>query len=178
MDFRQVDKSTVNAKLLRFAKYCDDLAFGAEMPLRSAFEVRNAHWLFGFITTLDVLEGGGDFRFTYCGDFWKVALNYDMTGWRLSEAEACGRLVGLRPNYDAAIKARAPRYRFGKWVWPDGRFVRIERLVVPFAGENGEVAMIAATAQCEKSFAEIVTYNASGVPRLVLEFSTSAMAAA
>lgn len=171
MDFRHVDKKTVSSNLLRFAKYCDGLAGGAELPHRDAFAIGDVHWLFGFIVTADVLEDGRDYRYATAGDFWKVAMNFDLSNTRLSELEACGRLTNVRPNYDAARQARAPRYRTARLTWPDRKFIRYERLVVPFAGDDGAVSMLVVAAQCDKSFEELLAYKGTGEPRLVLELS-------
>jgi hypothetical protein len=176
MDFRQVDRSIVSPGLLRFAKFCDDLAASDPMPHRDRFHVREVPWLFGFLTVVDVLEGGRDYRFSYCGDFWKVTLNADMSGCRLSEAESCSQLSANRPNYDAAVKARAPRYRFGRWIWPNKHFIRIERLIVPFCDDDGEVSMLVIAGHCEKTYREIHDdCLAYGAPRLELETSTPDM---
>ncbi len=181
MDFREVDKRTVSRDLLRFADYCLSLTEGGPMPHRHSFEVRTVPWLFGLIATVDVLDGGADYRFAYSGDLWKLALHCDLTGLRLSEIEASSARMplALRTHYDAAVRARAPRYRFGRWIWPDEYFIRLERLIVPFAGKGGAVSMLVVAVQCEKSIGEIMEEcRHRGEPRLELELSRRAVAAA
>jgi hypothetical protein len=171
MDFRLIDKSSVHHNLLRFAVYCETLANGAEMAQQSLFEARNTPWLFGFIAVVDVLEGGADYRYAYAGDFWKAMLGYDINATRVSELEACGRFPNVRSNYDAAVRARSPRYRTARLSWPDGKVFRYERLVVPFAGDDGAVAMLVVAAQCEKPLSDLLAYRGLGEAKLTLELS-------
>jgi hypothetical protein len=177
MDFRQVDKASVTPALMRFAGLCETLADGGDLPHRNRFEVRNAPWLFGFFSTVDVLKGGHDYRYIESGDFWRVMLNLDLVGARLSELEACGQMQNIRANYDAALRSRAPRYRTARLNWPNGMELRYERLVVPFAGNDGEVSMLVVAAQCEKPLQELMSYQRFGAPKLSLEFSAAAQAA-
>lgn len=171
MDFRLVDKSAVHPNLMRFAEYCATLAGGEGMPLKSQFAVRNAHWLFGFVAVADVVGGGTDYRYSHAGEFWQIMMGYDIASVRLSELEACGRFPNVRSNYDAAIRARSPRYRMARLSWPDGRTFRYERLVVPFADDAGEVAMLVIAAQCEKPLSELNLYRGAGEAQLTLELS-------
>jgi hypothetical protein len=178
MDFAHVDQSKISPEILRFAHHCSHLAGGAAMPKCGSFHPRDVPWLFGCVTTIDVLDGGRDYRFSFCGDLWRVMLNYDMMGWRLSEAEACNRLTTVRPNYDAATGARSPRYRFGRWSWPDGQAIRYERLIVPFANDEGNVAMLALAVHSMEPLGEAFAGNRSGQPTLELECSTPDLCAA
>lgn len=171
MDYRLVDKASVHPNLLRFASYCESLAGGAAMPQSSAFNARDAHWLFGFLAVADVIENGSDYRYSYAGDFWKVMLGYNIDSVRMSELETCGRFPNVRSNYDAAVRAQCPRYRTARLSWPDGKFFRYERLVVPFAGVDGEVAMLVIAAQCDKPLSELIEYRGAGEAQLTLELS-------
>jgi hypothetical protein len=177
MDFRLVEKSQVSPALMRFADYCAHLADGAEMPLASAFNLSDLHWLFGYVVIADVIDNGRDYRYTHTGGFWKATLNYDLTSQRLSDLEALGRLPTFRAHYDAVVRARLSRYRTARLTWPDGRILRYQRLVVPFAGEQGEVAMLAIAAQSDKSFADLMEYKSTGEPKLELELSKEPAAA-
>jgi hypothetical protein len=179
MDFRLVDKTMVDPSLLRFAQFCDDLAGNAPMPRRERFRIRDATWLFGYLKVADVLGGGRDFRYSYVGDFWHTMLNYDLTGARLSELEACGMMTNVRTNYDAALKAHAPRYRFGRWVRPNRRFIRTERLLVPFTDDGETVSMLVIAVHCKKAYSEILEeVRDAGPARLELEFSQTVKQAA
>lgn len=178
MDYRLVEKGTVHPNLQRFAAFCETLAGGEGMPLASAFEVRHTHWLFGFLALADVIEDGDDYRYSYAGDFWKIMLGYDVAGVRMSELEACNRFPNVRSNYDATVKAREPRYRTAKIVWPDGKSFRYERLVVPFSGADGRVAMLAIAAQCDKPLSELMAFRGAGEAQLTLELSTPAKGSA
>jgi hypothetical protein len=181
MDFRLTDKKLVHPGLLRVAEMYERLGGDGVMPHRAQFEPRNAPWLYGFIIMMDVLagaEGGRDYRYTDTGAFWQLTFGFDLTGIRLSEFEACGQLTAVRTNYDHAVEARAPRYRFGRMIWPSGQFIRYERLVLPFAGSDGEVSMLVLAAQSDRSLQEIIACKGLGEPRLELELSAASAAAA
>lgn len=171
MDFREVDQSTVHPNLIRFARYCENLAAGDDMPPARLFEVRDAPWLFGFIAVADVLGSGADYRYSFAGDFWRVMLNYRMDGVRLSELEECGRFPNVRSNYDAALRYRAPRYRSARMTWPDGKYFRYERLVTPFSDEEGGVGCLVIAAQCDRSMQDLMTYRGAGEAKLTLEIT-------
>jgi hypothetical protein len=178
MDFLQVDQSKVSPDILRFALHCRQLAGGAAMPKRRDFAPRDVPWLFGCVTAIDVIDGGRDYRFSYCGDFWRVVVDCDMLGWRLSEAESCNRLTCVRFNYDSAVCARSPRYRFGRWTWPNGLSIRYERLLTPFADDNGKVTMLVLVARPEKPLSELFALPRNGLPRIDLEATAPDMSLA
>lgn len=169
MDFRSVDKALVHPNLLRFARYCDELAGGAEMPSRKTFEVRNVPWLYGFVIVAEVIESGADYRYSYVGEFWKAILNYDTNNLRLSELEECGRFTNVRPNYTAAVQNRAARYRRAQITWRDGKHISYERLVMPFCNETGVVTELVVAAQCDRPLEEILAARGIGEGRLTLE---------
>lgn len=169
MDFRAVDKALVHPNLLRFAQYCEELAGGAEMPPRSVFEVRNVPWLYGFIIVAEVIGGGTDYRYCYVGDFWKAILNYETCNLRLSELEECGRFTNVRPNYDAAVRNRAPRYRRAQISWRDGKSAFYERLVMPFCDKVGTVTEIVIAAQCDRPLEQLLAMRGVGEAKLTLE---------
>lgn len=177
MDYRQTDISRVHPNLRRFAEYCQGLAKGGVMARAGDFRLSEAHWLFGFINIVDVINGGEDYRYASCGTFWKLILGFDLTGARLSEMEAVGRLKDLRDNYDHTVAAGAPRYRAADLYWPGGPSLHLERLVVPFAGPDGKVSMLTVAAQCNCSLQELFARHSLGEARLVLEPSRRAEAA-
>lgn len=167
MDVRSVDKALVHLNLLRFARYCDELAGGAEMPSRKAFEVRNVSWLYGFVIVAQAIEGSVDYRYSSVDEFWKAILNYDTNNLRLSELEECGRFTNVRPNYTAAVQNRAARYQRAQIMWRDGKRVSYEWLVMPFCNETGVVTE-QVVAACDRPLEEALAARGIGEGWLTL----------
>lgn len=176
MDFRQLEKYSTNPNLLRFAKYCEGLAGDKSMPHRQDFLPGNIHWLYGCFYAVEVMEGGRDYRCTFDSTLFGALYGFDLLGKRISELEACGRLSVQRRDFDAVTAAGAPRYRTGRLVWPDRKSIRNERIIVPFAGDDGNAALLVVAAQCDKPFQELRGYKGIGEPHLELD-ELDAMAA-
>lgn len=169
MDFRQLEDNSPSTNLLRFAKHCDGLAVGKAMPHRNDFHPNDAHWLFGYIYTVEVMDSGGDYRFTFSSTFWNTVYGFDMIGERLSELEACGLLATQRKEFDEVVTSRAPRYHTGELAWPDLSSIQHERLIVPFAGDDGRVSLLVVASQCDRPFPDLMRFKGINIPRLLPE---------
>lgn len=176
MDFRDVNIATIHPNLQRFARHYEKLATGAILPKQTRFELREIHWLYGFINLVDILDNGRDYRYQHVGDFWKAILNYDITGVRLSELEACGRFENVRTNYDTAVETRSPRYRVAQLSWPGGKMVQIERLVVPLTDKNGNIVQLVVAAQCSQPLDEVLSGKGTGEAQLIVELTGPGLA--
>ena len=171
MDFAAVYKASARADILRLARHCDALAGTHEMPLRRDLRPADVTWLLGRIYLIDVLDGGADYCFRLFGIFWEKMYGSDLTGQRLSEIEAAGRLTALRGDYDTVLAARAPFFHPGKLVWPNQKSIHYERLLIPFSDDSGQVSLILAAAGCDVSLDDLVLHRGRGqeLPRLVLD---------
>jgi len=169
MDFTAVYKSSARPEILRLARHCDALAGTRQMPHRQDLNPTNVTWLLGHLYLIDVLDGGADYRFRLFGVFWEKMYGIDLTGQRLSEIEATGRLAALRGDYDAVVAAGMPFFHPGRLIWPNQKSIRYERLLVPFSGDDGQVSLILAAAGCDVPFEDLVLHKGKGLPRLVLD---------
>jgi hypothetical protein len=169
MDFTAVYKVSARADILRLARHCDALAGTRQMPHRRDLHPADVTWLLGRLYLIDVLDGGADYSFRLFGIFWEKMYGMDLTGQRLSEIEAAGRLTALRGDYDTVVAAREPIFHPGALVWPNQKAIRYERLLVPFAGDDGQVSLILAAAGCDVSLDDLVLFRGKGLPRLVLD---------
>jgi hypothetical protein len=169
MDFTAIYRASARADILRLARHCDALAGTHELPLRRDFRPADVTWMLGRIYLIDVLDDGADYCFRLFGIFWEKMYGTDVTGRRLSEIEATG-LAALRGDYDAVLAARAPLLHPGKLVWSNQKSIHFERLLIPFAGDNGQVSLILVAAGCDVSLDDLVLYRGKGgLPRLVLD---------
>lgn len=175
MDFRDVDIEGIHPNLKRFAVYYQKLALGAVLPKKDMFELRDVHWLYGFINLVDILDNGADYRYNHVGDFWKAILNYDITGVRLSELEDCGRFANVRINYNNAVETRSPRYRIAELIWPGGKSVKVERIVVPLTDDDGNIVQLVVAAQCSEPLDEVLAGRGGGEAQLIVELTSPSL---
>lgn len=157
-----------NANLLRVIRYFASMTGGKPMPHYSCFRPNDLHWLFGHFYTVKVLDGGTDYRIGFCGPFWALMYGSDMTGCRLSELEACGRMRALRPVYNAVVAARHPSYCVGRMTWRGGQSIDHERVTIPFADDDGNPALLLVAAQCNRELSEVLQAKGCGEPILEL----------
>ncbi len=169
MDFAAIYKKSARVDMVRLAKHCDALAGTREMPHRRDLRPADVSWMLGRFYLIDVLNGGADYCFRLFGTFWEKMYGADLSGQRLSEIEATGRLTALRGDYDTVVATRAPFLHPGKLVWPDQKSISYERLLIPFSDDNGQVSLILAAAGCDVSLDDLVLYRGKGLPRLVLD---------
>jgi len=172
MDFAAVYKVSARADILRLARHYDALAGTRQMSHRRDLRPAEVTWLLGRIYLVDVLDGGADYCFRLFGIFWEKMYGTDVTGQRLSEIEATGRLTALRGDYDTVVATRAPFFHPGKLVWPNQKSIHFERLLIPFSGDNGQVSLILVAAGSDVSLDDLVLYRGQRgqeLPRLVLD---------
>jgi hypothetical protein len=154
--------------LVRAAKVYARLAAGRLMPHRSDFSPCHFAWMLGRMYLLDVLDGGADYYFRILGTFWQTIYEANLRGQRLSELEAQGMLTKLRNHYDGILADPAPTFRLGTVVWPDGSHIEFQRLMLPFAGDDGKTALIVGTGACDKSNDDLIFFRGLGFPILIL----------
>jgi hypothetical protein len=127
--------------------------------------------MFGRLYIVDVLDGGADYRFRLFGAFWHTVYGRNLTGARLSEIEASGNLLALRPHYDECVAKRSLAFKPGRLVWPNKQVIAFQRLLIPFSKDSYGVSMLLCGAYCEIPYEDICLFQGAGVPQLVLDES-------
>lgn len=163
------DSHDIHPNLLRLAQHFTRQTKRGFMPLREAFQQDELSWLYGYYYVVDVLEGGHDYRFGYCGHCWQIFYGLDLTGERLSEVEDYPHLRGRRADYDAVVHARHPAYAVGILQWPGGSQAHFHRIIIPFADEAGTPSMLLVAAQSEIAPSQLLQYKVHGNPRILVE---------
>lgn len=162
-------RSRAHPDLVRFAEHCDKLASGHPMPRREDFRPSDVSWMLGHLFIVDVVDDGEDYCFRLFGDFWQTILGFDLTGQRLSGLESFGFLTALRPEYASVVATQKPQFHPGKLVWPDGKTIDYQRLLIPFSREGNQVSLILGAAHCENEIEDLILFVGQGLPQLVLE---------
>lgn len=156
--------------LIRLARHCEELAGLSDMPHREEFNPGPVlRYLPGRLYLVDVLDGGADYRFRLFGMFWQTIYGRNLAGLKLSDIEAAGQLLALRPHYDTCLAKRAPVFLPGKLIWQNRHAISFQRLLIPFAEGEGNVSMLLCAAYCDISQDDLCLFQGSGIPKLVFD---------
>lgn len=169
MKLQQLMQGTVHNDLLRLAQYCNHIAAGKPLAFRRDFDPFATGWMLGSMYMVKVLDGGADYRFGLFGESMREVQGRDNTGRLLSEIGIPGLTDTLRDEFDEMMLQREMLYRRGRLVWPAGESIELERLLIPLAGDDGEIGYIlgAQHYQCPLEF--VVLFKGKGIPRLETE---------
>ena len=156
--------------LVRVAECYEELAGDRLMPHRSEFSASRFRWMVGRMYLIDVLDGGGDYRLRLWGDFLQVVYGLAVTGQRLSELELEGQRpsTALRQHYNVIVASKAPLFQPGAAVWPNGACIQYQRLMLPFADDEGRVSLILGAVASNVSNEDLVFFRGLGSPSFVL----------
>jgi len=170
MEFGATFERLAHPDLIRLARHCQGLAPPHQLPRRADFDPAPVmRYLAGQLYLIDVLDGGADYRFRLFGLFWQTVYGCNLAGELLSDIEATGNLLVLRAHYDACVAQRAPIFRPGKLIWPDRHAIAYQRLLIPFAGDDGAVSLLVCAAHSDIPREDVCLYQGLGVPRLELD---------
>lgn len=150
--------------LLKFADHCAQLTRVGRLPHRDSFRASQVRWMFGHLYLVDVLEQGADYRCRLWGLFWETIFGVNMRERRLSDLERDGQVSHLRSEYDSIVADGKARFRAGRVIWPDNKAVGFARVIVPFAGDDGCVSMLACGGTSELSPDDLVFFKGLGMP--------------
>lgn len=142
------------------------IAAGRAMPHRNDFAVSRFRWLLGRMYLLDVLDGGADYRFRLLGQFWRIIFGVELSGCLLSELEAKGLLMNVRASYDALVANPAPTIYSGTLTWPNSPVLDVQRVLLPFAGDGGELSLILCAASCGKPLEDLIFFTGLDFPNV------------
>jgi hypothetical protein len=168
-EFRRPAGIEAYPDLAKLVDYCQLLADDCDLPHRKDFLPSRVRWMFGHLYLVDVLEGGADYRCRVWGQFWEAIFGCDLQGKLLSDLERAGHVLHLRAIYDDIVATRQMHLRSGQVVWPDDKAVRFVRVIIPFAGDDGNVSMLLGGATSQMSSDDLVYFKGLGMPRFSLD---------
>lgn len=149
-------------ELVQLAQYCEALSNGLRLPRWSDFRPSQITYLLGRLYVVEVLSGGADYFFRLSGVYMKEIYGSDLAHCTLSSLPDTPLKVALRRNYDEVVASGQPVCAAGTLVWQEGSRIEIERLLVPFAGENGQLHIILGAVQCDAPLEMIQLYRGNG----------------
>ena len=160
--------SSALPELVRVAECYEALTGDRLMPHRSEFSASRFRWMVGRMYLIDVLDGGADFRIRLWGDFLQIVYGVDQTGVRISEMEDRRLGDSLLRHYGNIVASKSPHFLPGAAVWPNGACIQYQRLLLPFAGDDGEVSLIVGMAASDTANDDLVFFKGLGTPSFVL----------
>jgi len=169
MDATPLFDHATHPDLAHLLDHCRKLAGENELPRAEDFRPSDTRWAIGWISLVDVLDGGADFRIRLFGSVCQSVFGADLTGLRLSQIESAGSFVGMTSDYVKVVHDRRPAYHSGKVIWPNGTELCFDRLLVPFAGRNGDVCRIVAAADCGMPAEDVVIMRGFGPPTVIAD---------
>ncbi|WP_026987773.1 PAS domain-containing protein [Fodinicurvata fenggangensis] len=138
-------------RLLSFRDHWKSLCNGAAVAKRSAFDIVEApRALLGHLILLDVLDDGTDFRYRVVGTKIAEEIGRDFTGETVLEYHARHESREVIDGYAEIVKSGEPHLYRGNLYDLGREYVTYERLAVPLAGPDGDIASILACFQFER----------------------------
>lgn len=138
-------QSALLQKLLDYWK--DKCGDREDMPVVGALDLLDAPLeALPFCLVVDVEPGGADprFRFRYVGQEIVRRYGEDPTGRYLDELDFGATGQTIRRDYSTVVDTSAPARFFGEMRKQDGRWLRFERLLLPFSATGARVDVIMA----------------------------------
>ena len=157
----------IHPNLSRLVRYFAETAPNKTVALQRDFNLEALYWLFGCFYAVKVIDGGADYRFGYCGTCWQSFFGFDPSEKLLSEVENIEQLKTKRAEFDAVVAAKRLHYTIGCLVWPEDKTIRFDRVILPFADNDGRISMLLVAAQGEGNLANISRFKIRGYPRIV-----------
>lgn len=117
------------------------------MPSRADFQPRETVRFLPLISLIDVIEGGGDYRFRLVGSAVEEMLQTSLTGSKLSEYPHRESAEIMRRMYDIVVKEKSPAFQKSKMRHPDHLGTEYAVLCLPFSDNDRDVNMIIVASQ-------------------------------
>lgn len=169
MEFGSNFEQRACGELITFARFYQALCGSRQVPHRDDFHPSDVPWIAGRLYTVDVLEGGADYRFHSWGIYLKAVFGADLSNRKLSDIELAGRLELTRSDLDAVVSGKCPVFRTGLLVWPNHQTLGFERVMVPFCDNFGNVSLILSVFHGDKPVHEMMLMRGIGIPQVLLD---------
>jgi hypothetical protein len=142
----EIDPGELKHPTLAFLRsWWDEKRHGRRMPARADINPSEFKHHLTWLMTLDVLEGGRDFRHRIVGDDIAHYFAWNPTGKTVTEAFATqppSLTDVVLAIYRDVVAKRVPVSAFGDAGWAGRNIERCEALHLPISGEGDSVGMI------------------------------------
>jgi len=169
MNFGCLFSRYLHPEIAGFARYMCDLAGDDPLPRASLFNPGDIASIVDYVYTARYLPGENDYLLGYSGNCMHLLFGADLGGMRLSEVGDAILRQSQHDSYDRVIRTHLPLYMRGYYVWPNGKSVPIERLLVPMVDEDGHANTICGISIPGVAEVDLAMYTGQGPARLVGE---------
>lgn len=159
----------LHPEIAGFARYMCDLAGDDPLPRASLFNPGQIASIVDYVYTARYLPEKNDYLLGYSGSRMRLLFGADLGGLMLSEVGDPILRQNQRESYDRVIRTHLPLYMRGYYVWPNGKSVPIERLLMPMVDEEGRANTICGMSIPEVAEVDLAMYTGQGPARLVGE---------
>lgn len=162
MDFASVYGRLVDPDLIDLAHYCETLAGGQDLAPWKSFRPEAVPAMMGRLYVAEVVDGGADYFIRLSGMLMREIYGSDLEGLKVSVIADAGLRRILKKNFDAIVECREPLLCHGRLCWPDGHCIAVNRLLIPFAGPDGQLRIILGAIHCDAPLDLLVLFRGKG----------------
>ncbi|MGB8601266.1 MAG: PAS domain-containing protein [Rhizomicrobium sp.] len=167
MDFSALYRSLQDPDLIRLARYCEELTAAKPLPCWHDFRPSHATYLLGQLYVIELIDGGADYFFKLSGSYMKEIYGIEIVDRPLSSLPDGALKDTMRRNYAAVVASGNPVCGAGELVWPDERRIGVERMLIPFADEQGSLHTILGAVQCDVPLEILQLFRGNGPGRFI-----------
>lgn len=169
MKFGNLFARPIHPETAGLAHYSQELAGNADMPRRSQLDLRRLGVITHYLYLVDILKPENDYRFSFWGSRMTILIGYDLNGKCLSDVSDPTVRESVHRTYDRVVETRKPLFMRAEYAWPGGRYVPIERLLIPLASEDGRLTAICGASIPDIADADLEMFAGYGPARLLSE---------
>lgn len=162
LDFSALYTRLRDPDLVHLARYCETLRRGHDLPRWHDFRPGDVSYMLGRLFVVDVLDGGADYFFRLCGVYLSEIYGVDIAAHRVSELPPGAFSDTVRRNYDQVVSSQRPLCERGEFRWSAEQRIGVERLLIPFADDQGRLHTILGGVQCDVPLDILVLFRGKG----------------
>jgi hypothetical protein len=169
MRFGNLFARSIHPETAGLVYYIQELAGDADMPRRSQLDLSRLGLITHYLYLVDVLQQEDDYRFSFWGSRMTILFGNDLHGRRLSDIADLDVRDSVRQTYDHVVETGEPLFMRAEYAWPGGKYVPIERLLLPMATDDGQLGAICGVSVPDIADADLEMYAGYGPARLLNE---------
>lgn len=176
MKFGNLFARPIHPETAGLARYVQDLAGADDMARRSQIEIDRLGVITNYFFVVETVPRNDDYRFTYWGSRMTTLIGFDLTGKCLSDVDEPEVRASVHRTYDRVVETERPLFMRALYAWPGRKYVPIQRLLIPLAGDDGRLSAICGVSVPDIADADLEVFAGCGAARLVSEEELMLMA--
>ena len=169
MKFGNLFARQIHPETAGLARYIEELAQNEDMPRLSQLNLRRLGVITQYLYLVDVLRQENNYRFSFWGSRMTILIGYDLREKCLSDVVDPEIRQSVWRTYDRVVETRKPSFMRAEYAWPGGKYLPIERLLVPMASDDGVLSAICGISVPDIADVDLEMYAGYGPARLISE---------